>query len=83
MCERQQMDMNFETASNVSTENYLQMIELKTATLIAASLQIGALVGGASDADANQLFEFGRELGISFQLKDDWLDAFGDSGKNR
>lgn len=81
VCEGQQMDMNFETAANVSVEDYLRMIELKTATLIAVSLQIGALVGGASDGDANELFEFGRELGIAFQLKDDWLDAFGDSDK--
>lgn len=81
VCEGQQMDMNFETAVDVSVEDYLRMIELKTATLIATSMQIGALVGGASDGDANQLFEFGRELGIAFQLKDDWLDAFGDSDK--
>ena len=81
VCEGQQMDMNFETAANVSIKDYLQMIELKTATLIAASLQIGALIGGAHDADANRLYEFGRELGIAFQLKDDWLDAFGDSDK--
>lgn len=81
VCEGQQMDMNFETAMDVSVEDYLRMIELKTATLIAASLQIGALVGGSSDADGHQLYEFGKELGIAFQLKDDWLDAFGDAHK--
>ncbi|HYV95133.1 MAG TPA: polyprenyl synthetase family protein [Chitinophagales bacterium] len=81
VCEGQQTDMNFETAGDVSVEDYLFMIELKTATLLAASLQIGALVGGAPDADANHIYEFGRELGIAFQLKDDWLDAFGDADK--
>jgi len=81
VCEGQQMDMNFETATDVSVEDYLKMTGLKTAVLVASSLQIGALVGGASLDDAQHLYEFGKELGISFQLRDDWLDTFGDESK--
>ena len=81
VCEGQQMDMNFETSNDVSVDDYLKMIELKTATLLATSKQLGAIIGGASEQDANYLYEFGKELGIAFQLKDDWLDAFGDGSK--
>ncbi len=77
VCEGQQMDMNFENRMDVEVDDYLQMIELKTAELLSASLKIGAIAGGASEADANHLFEFGKELGLAFQLKDDWLDAYG------
>ena len=85
VCEGQQYDMNFETSSNVTEQEYLQMIELKTAELIACSLKMGALIGGADDEEADQLFEFGKNLGMAFQLQDDYLDSFGDEqafGKN-
>ncbi len=81
VCEGQQLDMNFESSTHVTAEDYLRMVEMKTATLIATALQIGAMKGGASETDAKHLYEFGRELGIAFQLKDDWLDAFGDAAK--
>ncbi len=86
VCEGQQMDMNFEELSSVSEEEYLTMIELKTAVLIAASLKIGAILGGASQRDAEDLYKFGKNLGIAFQLQDDLLDTYGDPGvmgKNR
>jgi len=78
VCEGQQLDMNFEERLEVTEQEYLQMIELKTAVLIAASLKIGAILGGASQKDADDLYEFGRNLGIAFQLQDDLLDTFGD-----
>lgn len=78
VCEGQQMDMNFEELMSVSEKEYLSMIELKTAVLIAASLKIGAILGGASQRDAEDLYEFGRNLGLAFQLQDDLLDTFGD-----
>ena len=86
VCEGQQMDMNFEELLTVTEEEYLTMIELKTAVLIAASLKIGAILGGASQRDAEDLYEFGRYLGLAFQLQDDLLDTYGDSevmGKNK
>ena len=86
VCEGQQMDMNFEELLSVSEEEYLTMIELKTAVLIAGSLKIGAILGGASQRDAEDLYEFGRHLGLAFQLQDDLLDAYGDPevmGKNQ
>ena len=85
VCEGQQMDMNFEELLSVTEEEYLSMIELKTAVLIAASLKIGAILGGSSQRDAEDLYEFGRNLGIAFQLQDDLLDTYGDPavmGKN-
>jgi geranylgeranyl diphosphate synthase type II len=78
VCEGQQMDMNFEERHNVSEEEYLYMIELKTAVLIAASLKIGAILGGASQKDSEDLYEFGRNLGLAFQLQDDFLDTYGE-----
>jgi len=78
VCEGQQIDMNFEQRLTVSEEEYLQMIGLKTAVLIAASLKIGAILGGSSQKDAEDLYEFGRNLGIAFQLQDDLLDTYGD-----
>ncbi len=81
VCEGQQLDMNFETASNVSIQDYIHMIGLKTAVLLAASLKIGALVGGANKEDANHLYDFGKNIGIAFQLQDDVLDVFGDAAK--
>ena len=78
VCEGQQMDMNFENQLTVSANDYMRMIELKTAVLIAASLKIGAILGGASQTDADDLYEFGKNLGVAFQLQDDLLDTFGD-----
>jgi geranylgeranyl diphosphate synthase type II len=78
VCEGQQMDMNFEKLLTVSEEEYLNMIELKTAVLIAASLKIGAILGGSSQKDAEDLYEFGRNMGLAFQVQDDLLDSYGD-----
>ncbi|MFZ0282137.1 MAG: polyprenyl synthetase family protein [Bacteroidales bacterium] len=78
VCIGQQLDMDYEKASIVSHEEYLRMIELKTATLIAASLKIGAIFGGAEDSDAELLYEFGKNLGLAFQMQDDLLDTYGD-----
>lgn len=78
VCEGQQLDMNFETRREVSVPEYLEMIRLKTAVLLAASLQIGALTAGASTAKALQLYESGISLGLAFQLTDDLLDIYGD-----
>ncbi|MEM9076772.1 MAG: polyprenyl synthetase family protein [Bacteroidota bacterium] len=78
VCEGQQYDVDFETRNNVTISEYLKMIEYKTAVLVATSLKMGAIISGASDSDANLIYEFGRNLGIAFQLQDDYLDAFGD-----
>ncbi len=77
VCEGQQLDMDFEKRETVSPEQYLHMIELKTAVFLAASLQMGALVGGADDEDQQHLYAFGKNLGLAFQVQDDWLDSFG------
>ena len=79
VCEGQQWDMDFETQSDVSIPDYLKMIEYKTAVLLGAALQIGGITAGASKEEQNHLYAFGRDLGIAFQLKDDLLDAFGDT----
>ncbi len=76
VCEGQQYDMNFESRQTVPVEEYLKMIELKTAVLIGASLKIGAIVGNAKSEDANNLYEFGKNLGLAFQLQDDLLDVY-------
>ncbi len=81
VCEGQQYDMNFETQESVEIAGYLKMIELKTSVLIAGGLKMGALIGGAGEKDANELYEFGRNIGIAFQLQDDILDTFGDPEK--
>ncbi|MBA3649175.1 MAG: polyprenyl synthetase family protein [Chitinophagales bacterium] len=81
VCEGQQMDMNFESAQVIKAEEYLRMIKLKTATLLASSLKLGAIIGNALLADADHLYNFGLELGIAFQLRDDWLDSFGETQK--
>ncbi len=81
VCEGQQMDMDFETRSDVSIEEYITMITLKTSVLLACSLKIGALTGGALGDNARRLYEFGRNMGIAFQLQDDYLDAFADAAK--
>ena len=81
VCEGQQMDMDFEKMDNVSLDAYLKMIELKTSVALAASLQTGAILGGAGERNQHLLYEFGKKLGIAFQIQDDYLDAFGDPGK--
>jgi len=79
VCEGQQWDMDFETQSDVSLSDYMKMIENKTAVLLAASLQIGGITAGASKENQNNLYHFGLNMGIAFQLKDDLLDTFGNS----
>jgi geranylgeranyl diphosphate synthase, type II len=79
VCEGQQFDMDFETQDPVSLDEYMRMIHLKTAVLIAASLKLGALAGGANDEDAERMYQFGIHIGLAFQLKDDLLDVYGDS----
>jgi len=78
VCTGQQLDIDFEKALIVSEAEYLRMIELKTAVLIAASVKIGAIIGGAEEKDADNLYEFGRYLGLAFQIQDDLLDIYGD-----
>ncbi len=81
VCEGQQWDMDFEQQQLVAKEEYLRMIELKTSVLLAASMQMGGILGGASEGNCRHLYEFGRNLGIAFQVQDDYLDAFGDPEK--
>lgn len=79
VCEGQQYDMEFEDRNNVAEQEYLRMIELKTSVLLAAALKIGALLGGADIKDADLLYEFGKNIGLAFQLQDDYLDVYGDT----
>jgi geranylgeranyl diphosphate synthase type II len=81
VCQGQQADMNFEKRDHVSLEEYIEMIRLKTAVLLAGSMQIGALIGGAEKEQADLLYEFGENLGLAFQLQDDILDVYGDPEK--
>lgn len=80
VCEGQQLDMEFERRNDVSIDEYLEMIRLKTSVLLAAALQMGAIVAGASDAQQRAVYEYGIHVGLAFQLQDDYLDAFGDPG---
>jgi geranylgeranyl diphosphate synthase, type II len=85
VCVGQQLDMDFEKMPVVSYSEYLRMIELKTAVLLAASARIGAILGNSPDKDSDLLYEFGRNLGLAFQIQDDLLDVYGDAsvfGKN-
>ena len=77
VCEGQQYDVDFETRNDVTIAEYLKMIEYKTAVLVGAAMKMGAIVAKASNEDQNSIYEFGRLLGIAFQLQDDYLDAFG------
>ncbi|MFG6685028.1 polyprenyl synthetase family protein [Mariniflexile sp. HNIBRBA6329] len=78
VCEGQQYDVDFETRNDVSVSEYLKMIEYKTAVLVGAAMKMGAIVASASEQDQDNIYEFGKNLGIAFQLQDDYLDAFGD-----
>lgn len=79
--EGQQSDMDFEDRNDVSEEEYLKMIEFKTSVLLGCALQMGAIIGGASVADQEAIYKFGINLGLSFQMKDDYLDSFGETAK--
>jgi len=78
ICDGQQLDMDFEKRQNVTKGEYLEMIKLKTAVLLGCALQIGAIIGKAAHIDCNELYSFGINLGLAFQLKDDLLDVWGD-----
>lgn len=85
ICGGQQYDMEFESRTDVTEPEYIEMIRLKTAVLLACSLKIGAIIGGASQEDADNLYDFGINIGLAFQLQDDLLDVYGDTatfGKN-
>ncbi|WP_196895851.1 polyprenyl synthetase family protein [Aureivirga marina] len=77
VCEGQQMDMDFETRMDVTLSEYMKMITLKTSVLVAAALQMGGIIAGASQQDKQRIYDFGLNLGLAFQLQDDYLDAFG------
>lgn len=81
VCEGQQLDMDFEQRSDVTIDEYINMIALKTSVLLACSLKVGALIAGADSKEADKIYEFGKNVGIAFQLQDDYLDAFGETDK--
>ena len=79
ICEGQQYDMNFETQDNVTIDEYMEMIRLKTAVMLGGALKIGALYADANDNDMELLYDFGIKIGLAFQLRDDLLDVYGDT----
>lgn len=79
VCEGQQMDMDFEERTQVEAQEYFKMIEYKTAVLVGCALAMGAVIGGASESDQEAIYDFGVNLGLAFQLQDDYLDSFGDT----
>ncbi|MDZ7605083.1 MAG: polyprenyl synthetase family protein [Cyclobacteriaceae bacterium] len=81
VCEGQQLDMNYETMTSVSEDEYIEMIRLKTAVLLAFSLELGAILGSATQENREKLYEFGINIGLGFQLKDDLLDVYGEADK--
>ncbi|MET0637619.1 MAG: polyprenyl synthetase family protein [Chitinophagaceae bacterium] len=81
VCEGQQLDMDFESRAEIDLDTYLQMIGLKTSVLLAASLQLGAILGGGGSGNQQLLYQFGKKLGLAFQVQDDYLDAFGNPEK--
>jgi geranylgeranyl diphosphate synthase type II len=81
VCEGQQFDVNFEESITISQDQYIEMIRLKTSVLLGAALQFGAIVSNAPEQDQQHLYDFGVKLGIAFQIKDDWLDVYGDPEK--
>ncbi len=81
ICEGQQFDMEFEHRDDVTEEEYIEMIRLKTAVLLGGALKIGAIIGGANETDADLIYRFGESLGLAFQLQDDWLDVYGDPAR--
>jgi len=78
VCEGQQLDMDFETRKDVSISEYMTMITNKTSVLVAAAMEMGAVIAGAEKSESNKIYDFGLNLGIAFQLQDDYLDTFGD-----
>ena len=78
VCEGQQYDIDFEVRNDVTIEEYLKMIEYKTSVLVGTAMKMGAIIAGASNTDQDNIYNFGKNLGIAFQLQDDFLDAFGD-----
>lgn len=78
VCDGQQLDIDFETRNDVTIEEYINMIRLKTSVLVAAALKMGAIVAQASEEDSDLLYQYGVNLGLAFQLQDDYLDTFGD-----
>jgi geranylgeranyl diphosphate synthase type II len=81
VCEGQQYDMDFENQDQVTIPDYINMIRLKTSVLLGGALEIGGIIGNASDSDLNLLYAFGENIGIAFQLQDDWLDVYSDVEK--